>query len=104
MNADLEGKFSRDAAALQAARGVMAQKSFFLLFFVCFLVAAVGLLTIGVSGLWGWVLVAVLGVLGGLGAWSGKMDELMTLGVAAIGGICGIVSLIVAVFVVLGIR
>ena len=104
MNADLEGKYHRDAAALQAAKGIMAQKSFLLLFFICFLVASVGLLTIGVSGLWGWVLVAVLGVLGGLGAWSGKMDEMMTLGVAAIGAVCGVISLIVAVFVVLGIR
>lgn len=104
MDVDLEGKYHRDAAALQAAKGIMAQKSFLLLFFICFAVAAVGLLTIGISGPWGWVLVAVVSVLGGVGGFSGKMDEMMTLGVAGIGAVCGVISLVVAVFVVLGIR
>lgn len=97
-------RYQRDAAALIAAKGVAANKSFVLLFAICFLVAAVGLLVIGVSGLWGWVTVAVLGVVGGLGAWSGKMDALMTLGVAVIAGLTGALSAVVAAFVMLGVR
>jgi hypothetical protein len=101
---DLDGRYQRDAAVLQQARTISMNKSFFLLFFICLLVAAVGLLTVGVSGMWGWITVAVLGVLGGLGAWSGKMDTLMTLGVAALAGATGVLSAIVTVYVILGIR
>ncbi|MDQ3034526.1 MAG: hypothetical protein M3Y87_19105 [Myxococcota bacterium] len=101
---DLDGRYQRDAAVLQQARTISANKSFFLLFTICILVSAVGLLTVGVSGMWGWITVAVLGVLGGVGAWSGKMDSLMTLGVATMAGATGVLSAIVTVYVILGIR
>ncbi len=101
---DLDGRYQRDVALLQQARTISMNKSFFLLFSICVLVAAVGLLTVGVSGMWGWITVAVLGVLGGAGMASGKMDALMTLGIAAIAAGTGVVSAIVTVYVVLGIR
>lgn len=102
--ADLDGRYARDAALLAQARTISMNKSFILLFVICFLVGAVGLLVVGVSGLWGWITVAVLGLIGGAGVFSGKMDELMTLGVAAISGLTGILSIIVTAYVLLGIR
>lgn len=104
MDALDDGRYARDAAALQQARGISANKSFILLFAICFLVGAVGLLTVGVSGMWGWITVAALGVLGGVGAWSGRMESLMTLGVAGIAALTGVMSIIVTAFVILGIR
>lgn len=100
---DLDVRYQRDAAVLAQARTIAANKSFILLFFICVLVLSVGLLTVGVSGLWGWVTVAVLGIVGGIGAWSGRMDSLMTLGIATIAGVTGILSVIVTIYVWLGI-
>src|SRR5690606_35090340 len=100
--ADLDGRFQRDAALLAQARTLSQNKSFLLLFFICFLVAATGLLVVAVSGMWGWITVAVLGAGGGLGVFTGKMDELMTLGIAAIGGLTGILSIIVTGYVLFG--
>jgi hypothetical protein len=99
-----DGRYQRDAALLQGARTIAANKSFVLLFAICALVGAVGLLVVAVSGLWGWITVAALLVIGGAGVFSGKMDELMTLGVATIAGLTGILSVIVTAYVILGIR
>jgi hypothetical protein len=104
MSLELDGRFQRDASALVQAKGIMMNKSFFLLFFIAALVSAVGLLVIGVSGVNGWILSAAVGVLGGVGVATGKADALMTLGVAAIGAVCGVISIIVAVLVILGVR
>ena len=104
MNADLDARYQRDAALLQAAKSLGQNKGFLLLFLICFLVGAVGLLTVGVSGMWGLITVAVLLAVGGVGAVTGKMEEMMTLGVAAIAGLSGIVCMIVAVYVLAGIR
>ncbi len=100
---DLDARYQRDAAALAQARTISGNKSFILLFTICILVISVGLLTIGVSGMWGWVTVATLALVGGAGAWSGKMDSLMTLGIATIAGMTGVLSVIVTAYVLLGI-
>ena len=101
---ELDGRYQRDAAALAQARTIGANKSFILLFAICVLVGLTGLLVVGVSGMWGWITVAALGVIGGAGAFSGKMDELMTLGVALIAALTGVLSVIVTAYVLLGIR
>lgn len=101
-DADLDARFARDAALLAQARTISMNKSFFLLFFICFLISAVGLLVIAVSGLWGWVTVGVLLAVGAAGVFSGKMDELMTLGTAGISAVTGIVSIAVTAYLVLG--
>jgi hypothetical protein len=100
---DLDGRYQRDAATLAQAQTISANKSFILLFVICILVFSVGLLTVGVSGMWGWVTVAALGLIGGAGIMSGKMDSLMTLGIATVAGATGVLSVIVTAYVLLGI-
>jgi len=100
--ADLDARYARDAALLAQARTISMNKGFILLFVICFLVAAVGLLSVAVSGLWGWVTVGVLAVFGGVGVFSGKMNELMTLGTAGISAFTGIVSIAVTAYIMLG--
>lgn len=99
---DLDGRYARDAALLAQARTLSMNKGFLLLFVICFLVGAVGLLVVAVSGLWGWVTVAVLALVGGAGFFSGKMDELMTLGVAGVSALTGILSIAVTGYILFG--
>lgn len=101
--ADLDARYARDAALLAQARTISMNKGFLLLFFISFLVSAVGLLVVAVSGFWGWVTVGVLLAVGGAGVFSGKMDELMTLGTAVISAITGVVSIAVTAYLVFGI-
>jgi uncharacterized membrane protein len=100
--AELDARYQREVAALIEARGIKMNKSFILLFFICVLVALIGLLVVAVSGLAGWVLVAVLGVIGGIGAWSGKGEMLMLLGAALLALVSGVFSVIVTIYVFAG--
>lgn len=100
--ADLDGRYARDAALLAQARTISMNKGFILLFVICFLVAAVGLLVVAVSGLWGWVTVAALLAVGAAGTFSGKMDELMTLGTAVISALTGLLSIAVTAYLIFG--
>jgi hypothetical protein len=99
---DLDSRYQRDVAALTEARGIMMNKSFFLMFFLCALFSALGLLIVAISGVPGWVLVAVLGLIGGAGVASGKMDSLMLWGLMLIAAASGVASAIVAVMVFAG--
>jgi len=99
-----DARYQREAAELVAAKGIAYNKSFILLFFIAVLVAVVGSLVIIISALPGWIILGtVLGV-GGAGVASGKMDALMTLGVASLAGISGIMAVIVTAYVMLGIE
>ncbi len=97
-------RYQRDLADLQAARGVAMNKGIILLFLIVALVSVVGLLVVGVSGLAGWILVAVIVGIGVGGTVSGKMDVLMTLGVALLGAITGVMALIATTYVLLGLH
>lgn len=79
-----------------------ANKSFFLLFGIAILVAVVGLLCIFVAKTAGWVTFGSLAGLAAIGHFTGKSDALMTLGVALVSGVCGVLTLIVAAYHFMG--
>lgn len=92
----------RDTAALQRAQSIAGQPSFLVLFAVCALVAATGILTLFVAGLWGLVVFGGIVALVAISAVTNQGDNIM-MGVAGIlAVISGSLSIGVLIFVMTG--
>ncbi|MCZ7683517.1 MAG: hypothetical protein M5U28_33930 [Sandaracinaceae bacterium] len=58
-------------AAIQRGRGLVSNPAFFMIFLIAAAMGIAGVMTIGISGVWGWVLVAIEGVLFAVAALTG---------------------------------
>lgn len=58
-------------AAIQKGKGIVANPEFFLTFFLATAMGIAGTLSIGVSGVWGWGLAAIVGALAAIAHFTG---------------------------------
>jgi hypothetical protein len=92
----------RDTAALERAQSIAGQPSFLVLFFVCAIVAAAGIVSLIVAGLWGFVTFGGIAALVAVAVVTKQGDNIM-MGVASIVAlISGALSIGVLVFVMTG--
>lgn len=66
-------------AAIRRGTGVIANPAFFMIFFIAGSMGLAGLITIGISDVWGWGLTAITAVLFGL-AWVTGLGERLFVG------------------------
>lgn len=82
-------------AAIQRGRGLIANPAFFMIFLIAGAMGIAGVLSIGVSGMWGWGLAAVTAILFGV-AWITGLGERLFVGLLALGGLAsGVLSVLV---------
>lgn len=75
-------------AAIQRGRGLVSNPAFFMIFLIAAAMGIAGVMTIGISGVWGWVLVAIEGVLFAVAALTG-LGEKLFVGLIALFGLFG---------------
>lgn len=83
-------------AAIRRGNGVISNPAFFLIFFVAGSMGLAGLMTIGVSGMWGYVLTGVTVALFGL-AWVTGLGERLFVGILALVSLAAWVAVTVLV-------
>lgn len=79
-------------AAIQRGRGLISNPAFFMIFAIAAAMGIVGMMTIGISGLWGWVLAAVAGALFAVAAVTGLGEKLFVAIIALFGAVGGAVT------------
>lgn len=75
-------------AAIQRGKGLISNPAFFMIFAIAAAMGIAGMMTIGISGVWGWVLVAIEAALFAVAALTG-MGEKLFVGLIALFGLIG---------------
>lgn len=85
-------------AAIQRGRGIISNPAFFMIFVIAGSMGIAGMLSVGVSGVWGWGLTAITAVLFGV-AWVSGLGERLFVGLLALAGLAsGVLSTIVVFY------
>lgn len=81
-------------AAIQKGKGILANPEFFLAFFLAATMGAAGLLTVGISGVWGWSLVALSGILAAVAHFTGLGQRFFVILMSLFGLLSGILAVV----------
>ncbi len=75
-------------AAILRGKGLISNPAFFMIFAIATVMGVAGMMTVGISGMWGWVLTAVAGALFAV-AWVTGLGEKLFVGLIALFGLLG---------------
>ncbi|MBZ0118505.1 MAG: hypothetical protein K8H88_15995 [Sandaracinaceae bacterium] len=91
-----------EASLLRRGRGILANPAFFFIFTVCAGMALVVMSVIGLAGLIGWIMAAVIIGLGVIGYFTGLGDRMLVIFVALLALLSGVASIIVVAILIFG--
>jgi hypothetical protein len=79
-------------AAIQKGKGIVSNPEFFLAFFLAGAMGIAGMLSVGVSGVWGWSLIGVVVVLAAVAHFSGLGQKFFVILLSLFGALAGLIS------------
>jgi hypothetical protein len=94
-----EQLIQRDVEILKRAQSIGANPDFILVFAAAAFMAAVGLFSVGISMMWGWIIFGVLIAAGVFDYFTGVGDKAMIITLVVSSALIGVFTMAVAVFV-----
>ena len=82
-------------AAIQKGKGLLSNPEFFLAFFLASAMGVAGLLTIGISGIWGWALIALSAILAAVAHFTGLGQRFFVILLSLAGFAAGALAVLV---------
>lgn len=96
---DNEHLLQRDIEILQRARSIGKNMSALMMFGVALMVAVLGLISVGISGMWGWVTFGAIIVYVVADSFLKLGEKAAMVGIALISGVLGLLTLAVVAYV-----